>query len=98
MSQENPLHPYEINEVDAVSTFLCLGSASHDINSYRQAMKNVVSILKPGGKLLLGGDLDNSQYPVGDVIFKDCSLSKDDILGASKRGRFRYIGVPLHRR
>jgi hypothetical protein len=38
--------------VDAICTSLCLEAASPDVPSYAKALKNVVSLLKPGGMLI----------------------------------------------
>jgi hypothetical protein len=36
-----------------------------DVPSYAKALKNVVSLLKPGGMLVLMGVFDNAMYTVG---------------------------------
>ena len=45
--------------VDTISTSLCIEAASPDVPSYAKAVKNVVSLLKPGGKLVVMGIFKN---------------------------------------
>jgi hypothetical protein len=68
--------------VDTICTSLCLEAASPDVPSYAKALKNVVSLLKPGGMLVLMGVFDNAMYTVGHKVFKCLVMEKQD---------YRYI-------
>lgn len=78
----NPLHPLKINMVDAICTSLCLEAACPDVSSYEKAMRNVASLLKPGGKLVLMGVLNNQLYAVGHEQFYCLSLQMDDVISS----------------
>ena len=47
---------------DCVMAILCLEAASKDLETYTKAMKNLVSLAKPGGSIVLGGVLGGSFY------------------------------------
>lgn len=47
-------------------------------------MKNVVTLLKPGGKLILIGVLNCPQYTVGSEVFKCLSISRDEVINTVK--------------
>jgi SAM-dependent methyltransferase len=72
----NPLHPLKIDMVDAICTSLCLEVVSPDVPSYAKALENVVSLLKPGGMLVLIGVFDNAMYTVGHKVFNHLVMEK----------------------
>ena len=55
-----------------------------DVAQYTTAMKNVVSLLNPGGYFIESTEIECPFYVVGDETFKCVSLAKDDILMACK--------------
>ncbi|XP_063428297.1 indolethylamine N-methyltransferase-like isoform X1 [Mytilus trossulus] len=81
---QNPLDPIQLNQVDVICTSACLESACLDKDAYHNAMKNVISLLKPGGKLILIGVLNCPQYTVGSEIFKCFSISRDEVINTVK--------------
>jgi predicted O-methyltransferase YrrM len=46
------------------------------VPSYAKALENVVSLLKPGGMLVLIGVFDNAMYTVGHKVFKYLVMEK----------------------
>lgn len=78
----NPLDPVRLEPVDAICSSACLESASPDKESYNKAMKNVASLLRPGGMFILIGVLNCPYYCVGTEKFRCASLSKDDVKNA----------------
>jgi hypothetical protein len=78
----NPLHPLNIDMVDAICTSLYLDAACPDVSSYAKAMRNVTLLLKPGGKLVLMGVLNNQLYAVGHDKFYCLSLQMDDVISS----------------
>ncbi|XP_068097854.1 nicotinamide N-methyltransferase-like [Hyperolius riggenbachi] len=65
VSKSNPLAPAELPQVDCVTTTVCLEAACRNNEAYGLALKNICNLLKPGGHLLIGGDLGANYYEVG---------------------------------
>ncbi|MBN3315894.1 NNMT methyltransferase, partial [Atractosteus spatula] len=63
---ENPFQPVVLEPADCVLTSLCLEAACKDQDTYRQALKNVASLLRPGGVLVMIGVLNETFYVVGE--------------------------------
>ncbi|XP_067910357.1 nicotinamide N-methyltransferase-like [Heterodontus francisci] len=74
--QSNPLYPVELEPVDCLLTSLCLESASKDKAAYCTALRNVTSLLKPGGVLVMIGDLKESFYKIDEVKFSCLSFDQ----------------------
>ena len=68
--------------VDAISTCNCLEAVCIDVDSYTKAMKNMTTLLKPGGHLILIGVTKCSSYVVGKEIFHNLSMATADIFDA----------------
>ena len=79
--------------VDAITTSLCLESACPDVPSYAKALKNVVSLLKPGGILVLMGMFDSSLYTVGHKVFKSLEMEKQDVHNAIEAAGLKVLKV-----
>nr|WKR38376.1 putative N-methyltransferase [Rhinella marina] len=73
----NPIDPVTIPQVDCVLSCLCLEGACKDFESYITALKNMTTLLKLGGYLVMTGDLGNNYYMVGDVKFSGLNLNED---------------------
>ena len=79
--------------VDAICTSLCLESASPDVPSYTKALKNVVSLLKPGGMLVLMEIFDGAVYTVGHKVFKCLVMQKQDVHNAIEAAGLKVLEV-----
>jgi hypothetical protein len=79
--------------VDAITTSLCLEVVSPDVPSYAKALKNVVSLLKPGGMLVLMGVFDNAMYTVGHKVFKCLVMQKQDVHNAIEAAGLKVLEV-----
>ena len=79
--------------VDAICTSLCIENASPDVPSYAKAVKNVVSLLKPGGMLVLMGVFDNAVYTVGHKVFKCLLMQKQDVHNAIEAAGLKVLEV-----
>ena len=51
---------------------------------YKEAVERLASLIRPGGKLVMVGVLQQSVYEVGGVKFSCLSLTKPDVEGAVK--------------
>ncbi|XP_075765653.1 nicotinamide N-methyltransferase-like isoform X1 [Pelodiscus sinensis] len=77
--KSNPMDPIILPPADCLISSLCLEAASKDQNTYRLALKNISSLLKPGGHLVLSGDLGCSFYMVGPTRFS-CLVLREEFL------------------
>ncbi|KAM9296644.1 nicotinamide N-methyltransferase-like [Gastrophryne carolinensis] len=63
-------------QADCILSSLCLESTCKDDKDYVAALGHMTSLLKPGGYLVLTGDMGNSYYTVGDVKFSSFTLTE----------------------
>ncbi|XP_040070666.1 nicotinamide N-methyltransferase-like [Ixodes scapularis] len=61
---------------DIVLSSLCLEAASRDETTYRAVTRNVSSLIRQGGHLILCGIAGSIEYTVGDATFPDLGLTK----------------------
>ncbi|XP_069061243.1 nicotinamide N-methyltransferase-like isoform X2 [Pleurodeles waltl] len=66
VTKSNPFDPIVVPQADCILTFECLSSASKDLDSFRQIVKNISSFLKIGGYLLFTDALGCTKYLCGD--------------------------------
>ncbi|XP_070553315.1 nicotinamide N-methyltransferase-like isoform X2 [Ptychodera flava] len=67
--KSNPLEPKVYEPFDAIVTSYCVEAACPDKDSFKEAIKNIVNLLKPGGVLLTFTVLDETFYLVGEKRF-----------------------------
>ncbi|XP_070553317.1 indolethylamine N-methyltransferase-like [Ptychodera flava] len=67
--KSNPLEPKVYEPFDAIMTSYCVECACPDKDSFKEAIKNIVNLLKPGGVLLIFTVLDETFYLVGEKRF-----------------------------
>ncbi|XP_029429189.1 indolethylamine N-methyltransferase-like [Rhinatrema bivittatum] len=65
----NPLDPLTLPQADCVVSSLCLEAACKDLDALRSALRNIASLLKIGGHLVLCGVLNCNFYLVGQKKF-----------------------------
>ncbi|XP_056398818.1 indolethylamine N-methyltransferase-like isoform X2 [Hyla sarda] len=82
VTKGNPLDPTVIPPVDCLTTALCLETAGRDIDAYRCSLRNITTLLKPGGHLVLIGVLGDSFYKVGDKTFFCLPLDEETVRNA----------------
>uniref|UniRef100_A0A8C3W5X4 Uncharacterized protein n=1 Tax=Catagonus wagneri TaxID=51154 RepID=A0A8C3W5X4_9CETA len=78
-NQPHPLGPAEVPPADCVLTLLALECACHDVDAYRAAIRNLVSLLKPGGHLVTGVTLGFQGYIVDKKKFFGLHLEKETV-------------------
>jgi hypothetical protein len=92
--QKNPFYPTTREPFDAILSSLCLEAACKDIQIFNQSIKNVTSLLKSGGTLILLGVLGETYYDVGDKRFFALELQQSDIVQALKEAGF--VDIDFH--
>ncbi|XP_030076773.1 nicotinamide N-methyltransferase-like isoform X2 [Microcaecilia unicolor] len=77
VTKNNSLDPLVLPQADCLLTCLCLEGASKDPDSYCCALRNISSLLKSGGHLVMGGVLGNGMYMVGEKQFSGFPMDKE---------------------
>ncbi|XP_063799286.1 indolethylamine N-methyltransferase-like [Pseudophryne corroboree] len=74
--KSNPLEPLVLPKVDCVMSLGCLECACSDLETYQNVLKNVSSLLKIGGHLILTEVLNCSSYLSGGKRFSCLALTE----------------------
>ncbi|XP_069470321.1 nicotinamide N-methyltransferase-like [Ambystoma mexicanum] len=69
VTRSQPLDSLLPNSADCLLTSLCLENACKDQATYRNAIRNISSLLKAGGHLVMMGVLEETFYLVDDYRF-----------------------------
>uniref|UniRef100_A0A8C5Q072 Uncharacterized protein n=1 Tax=Leptobrachium leishanense TaxID=445787 RepID=A0A8C5Q072_9ANUR len=77
VTKSKPTEPLVLPQVDCIMTHLCLQAASKDQEAYRNVLRNISSLLKPGGCLIITEVLNCTYYHVGGRRFSSASLNKE---------------------
>lgn len=77
--QDSPIQNTEERLYDVVSTHLCLDTACESVDEYREGLRKLASLVRPGGSIVGSDMLGSSFYMVGDVRFSAIFLTKDDV-------------------
>ncbi|XP_003228832.1 nicotinamide N-methyltransferase [Anolis carolinensis] len=94
----NPFDPIEVHPADCVLSTYCIEAASKDLPTYHSAMKNVGSLVKPGGHLILVVALEETYYMVGPNKFSSLYLAPEMVRDVLKGAGFDVVSseVFLH--
>ncbi|KAJ1196435.1 hypothetical protein NDU88_000306 [Pleurodeles waltl] len=86
VTSSNPLSPITEPQADCLLLAHCLEHFVTDKKSYTDALKNVSTLLKPGGHLVMSACLEATFYMVGDfkfpILFMDDGFVKDALTKA----------------
>ncbi|XP_032085821.1 nicotinamide N-methyltransferase-like [Thamnophis elegans] len=88
VTQPNPLAPLVIPPADCLVSICCFDGACKDIPTYRSAFRNISSLLKPGGHLLLYSMLEGDYYVIGQRKFSALYLEKEMVEEAVRHAGF----------
>ncbi|KAM7294523.1 indolethylamine N-methyltransferase-like [Ixodes scapularis] len=76
---------------DVVLSCLCLQSATQDEITYQEANRNVSSLIRKGGHLILCGTAGTAFYTYGNVVFPNVRLSKAMVEDALSKSELEII-------
>jgi nicotinamide N-methyltransferase len=71
--------PMGPEKYDVLSTHFCLVTACESIEMYRDGLRKLASLVRPGGYILASEAVGASFYMLGGVKFPDLTLDKDVI-------------------
>ncbi|XP_053546287.1 indolethylamine N-methyltransferase [Bombina bombina] len=77
VTKSNPLDPLVLPKADCVLTVGCLECACKDEQAYRNVIKNLSSLVKVGGHLIIGSILGSTIFRCGSKQFSLINLSED---------------------
>jgi hypothetical protein len=84
ISKSNPLAPLSHRDFDVLSVNFCPESITDDEKSYALWMKNIVSLLKPNGVLVMTLIRNARYYKSGDTKFTACPVDENGVADALK--------------
>uniref|UniRef100_H9GS02 Nicotinamide N-methyltransferase-like n=1 Tax=Anolis carolinensis TaxID=28377 RepID=H9GS02_ANOCA len=87
----NPLDPLILKPADCVLSTFCLESACKDLPTYRAAVRNVGSLVKPGGHLIFVVVTQETFYMVGPHRFSSLYLTPEMVRDAVKEAGFHIL-------
>lgn len=98
--QEDPLGPKYRNHYDLISTNFVADSITTSKEIWEQLMKNVCSMLKKDGSLILTSLKEAEYYVIGDKKFPAVNLTECDLISTIKNLGFQdlfFRSVPAER-
>ncbi|XP_063111861.1 nicotinamide N-methyltransferase isoform X1 [Cavia porcellus] len=88
VTQRQPLGGVLLPPADCLLSTLCLHAACADLPAYHEALRNLSSLLKPGGFLVLVDALKSSYYTVSEQRFSSLSLGAETVEAAVKEAGY----------
>ncbi|NXT03631.1 NNMT methyltransferase, partial [Jacana jacana] len=76
VTKANPTDPVTLPPADCAVSTLCLEAACKDLATFRSALRNVGSLLKPGGHLVMVTVLRETYYAFNKQVFSCLHLEK----------------------
>uniref|UniRef100_A0A8C5PZF9 Indolethylamine N-methyltransferase-like n=1 Tax=Leptobrachium leishanense TaxID=445787 RepID=A0A8C5PZF9_9ANUR len=76
VTKSNPLDPLVLPKVDCVLTVGCLECACKDEEAYGKVIRNLSSLLKVGGHIIIGSILGSTIFRCGSAQFSLINLSE----------------------
>uniref|UniRef100_A0A8D0GL68 Nicotinamide N-methyltransferase n=1 Tax=Sphenodon punctatus TaxID=8508 RepID=A0A8D0GL68_SPHPU len=95
VTQPNPLAPESLPQADCLLSTLCLEAACKDLATYHSAIKNITSLLKPGGHLVLLAVLEETYYMIGQCQFSCLYLEQEMIVEAVREAGYEVKCVEV---
>lgn len=88
VTQSWPLGAVPLPPADCLLSTLCLDAACPDLPAYRAALRNLGSLLKPGGFLVLVDALKSSYYMIGEQRFSSLCLGREAVEAAVREAGY----------
>lgn len=88
VTQSRPLGTVSLPLADCLLSTLCLDAACPDLPAYCAALRNLGSLLKPGGFLVVVDALKSSYYMIGEQRFSSLCLGQEAIEAAVREAGY----------
>ncbi|KAM8939573.1 nicotinamide N-methyltransferase-like [Pelodytes ibericus] len=86
--KENPTDPITLPKADCIITAWILGCVSKDHAVFCSNLRKISSMLKPGGRLILFGDINMTFYKIGQEKFHFLTYDEEFLRASLKDARF----------
>ncbi|KAM8939574.1 nicotinamide N-methyltransferase-like [Pelodytes ibericus] len=96
--KENLTDPITLPKADCIISTWLLGCISKDHAAYCSNLKKISSMLKPGGRLILFGDINMSYYVVGQEKFHYLTYDEEFLRASLNAERFKIERYETHDR
>ncbi|XP_077314273.1 nicotinamide N-methyltransferase-like [Lithobates pipiens] len=93
--KKNPYDPVEMPQVDCLISCLCLEAPCKDVESFTNVLRNLKSIIKPGGHIVIQSVLKSSYYYVGQKRFFSLSITKEELEMAFKEAGYEIVKLKV---
>jgi nicotinamide N-methyltransferase len=80
---------------DVLTTHFCVEAAANDRAQWRQCMRNIAALLKPGGKLILSAVKGADSYAVGDTAFFAVNIVESDLVHVLQENGFAERDITI---
>lgn len=94
-TEADPLGSAKHEFYPLVTTHYCAESVSSSKEKWRVYMRNIMSLIKPGGVLILSACGGGTFYRVGDCLFPGAGLNEQDVLASLKDNNFTNINLQV---
>ncbi|KAL3871342.1 hypothetical protein ACJMK2_039349 [Sinanodonta woodiana] len=97
ITQPNPTASTVVDGVtfDAITCSNCLEVASFTLDDYAKSVRNICTLLKPGGYFVLEGCLEISFYRLGDKLYECYPIKKNDLQDIVQKAGLEIISMKV---
>ncbi|NXG20004.1 NNMT methyltransferase, partial [Grallaria varia] len=88
VTKANPTGPVSLPPADCIVSTLCLEGACKDLPTFRSALKNIGTLVKPGGHLVMVTVLGETYYAFNQQVFSCLCLEKHEVEAAVEAAGF----------
>lgn len=89
----DPLGPDKRGSYPLVTTHYCAEGATHDKATWQRYMRNIVSLVQPGGTLILSACGAAEFYCVGERLFPCAGVTAQELISCLAENGFRDMDV-----
>lgn len=94
--KEDPIHPKYRGYYDVVSSNFVSESITNSKKAWKNIMRNITSMLKDGGVLIITFLKDAEYYKIGDKIFPAANIHENDVKRVLKKLNFDLSTLYIH--
>jgi hypothetical protein len=69
-----------VSGYDVVVSNFCAESATEDVQEWRRFVRNITSLIRPGGRLIMSTLKGATSYGVGKEIFPAVNIMEEDLI------------------
>ncbi|NWI97099.1 NNMT methyltransferase, partial [Pitta sordida] len=88
VTKANPTEPVSLPPADCIVTTLCLEAACKDLPTFRSALRNIGTLLKPGGHLVMVTVLEETYYTSNNQVLSCLRLERHEVEEAVEAAGF----------